>query len=129
MHQFNKSIAFLVAIFFMFTQIACHKNCNVYALEGSWTFIQNGDPATQYVGTIEKHGDHTIHVQYDSSATITLNGVCKDGVLIYDEIRPLGNHGNIKIAGSSTASRIDFSFKEVNFHFTKEGAISGTKNQ
>ena len=108
MKVFIKGFSFLFAILLL---AGCSKEdmdqqneCDLHRYTGSWRFILNGDPSTEYIGQIDKFDEETLNITYQPSTAyeyfFQTEVNCENG-LIFKQI-PAGNHGTTTIEGSIT---------------------------
>jgi hypothetical protein len=120
--------------------VSCDKDdaeqqnaCDLHDHTGSWSFIVNGDPSTEYVGQIDKYNDVTLNITYQPSTEwgyfFQTEVNCEDG-LIFKQT-PAGNHGTRTEEGCITAT--EFIYKDstyINYTGTPQitvKTIVGTK--
>ena len=78
------------------------RSLQLTSVHGIWRFILNGDPATEFIGQIDKFDEETLNVTYQLSTEydyfFQTEVDCENG-LIFKQI-PAGNHGTTTIEGS-----------------------------
>lgn len=80
------------------------ESCDLHNFSGSWSFVVDGEPSTEFVGQIDKFNDSTLNVTYQPSTEFEyfLQTVveCETGA-IFKQL-PAGNHGTTTIEGCIT---------------------------
>ena len=110
----------IIAAFFILA--SCTKEdmkqqctCDLNEYTGSWRFIVDGDPSTEYVGQIDKFNYGTLNITYQPSTAydyfFQMEVNCEDGMTFKQ--MPAGNHGTTTIEG--VISLTDFVYKDSTY--------------
>lgn len=89
--------------------------CDLHDFTGSWSFVVNGDPSTEYIGQIDKFNDGTLNITYQPSTEwnyfLQVDVNCEDGLIFKQS--PAGNHGTKTEEGCITDT--EFMYKDSTY--------------
>jgi len=90
--------------------------CDLSDYTGQWNFILNGDPASAFIGQIDKFNDGTLNLTYQPDTEyyyfLQADVNCEDHIFVYKQL-PAGNHGTTTIEGTITTTDLEYTCTKV----------------